>query len=850
MRRRAYLRSGRRAGGVLIVGLLAALVAGGSGGEAAELCNLKVVTDGNPDYTDLESLVHSATSNWPETKDKCWAMWYWNHIARRQTAPMILHGRELTDPIRQFNDYGYTMCSTVAGVNCGIWNAMGLEVKFWDISLHTVPEVGYDGRWHMYDSSLSAIYTLCDGKTIAGVEDIGAEGACEASGGRREAGHIARYHCLAATSRNGFLTGCDTIRSLEDEYRCFNPRGLKYRSYYNNWDLGHRSILNLREKESYTRYYHRLDAESASAEAQGGKRGDYRDDPAYYVPNESSGKDPEGANPRYRIRGNGLRRWTPELTAASLVREVQAMEGVRASEPAGIQPTRSGEPGWAVFKVEGTNVITSLKIEGSVTLEGAADSAWIEVSTTNGLRWEEAWRNTGTGEKAIDVKLIEPVNGAYEVLVRVTLATGAGCARLRSIGFEAVTQLNSKTLPRLRLGKNRVCVAAGEQTESIVVWPDLAGPGYRQWVVEKQNVRQPEQQGYLASLCAEEAGQEAHVIFRIDAPRPVTSLVYGGRYYNRARDGHIDQLHSFDGGKTWTESYRLSDTGQPWDVIHYETIDQVPPGTRSVLVQYRWNAAEAGPTACGLYAVRMEARHAPADPRRGPMEVTFTWNERQEDYTLVRRHHRQRVETLPSSYEVHVGGADHPVMESLDVGLAEAGGAAEAGRYGYGYSDGESLPGAQKHQDRWVTYGKNLAEGKPYRCTAPSRDNWEAGDPEGKILTDGIVGPPYTGGTAYRHGAMWSRGDSPSVTVDLGRVERCAAFRIQAGGYPWWDALAGEVRDRVEVLTSVDGEEYTSRGFFNFGLRWKDIPVNEMWPDEETLCAPNYTLVAREPAEA
>ena len=42
-------------------------------------------------------------------------MWYWNHIARRQTAPMILHGMELTDPIRQFNDYGYTMCSTIAG---------------------------------------------------------------------------------------------------------------------------------------------------------------------------------------------------------------------------------------------------------------------------------------------------------------------------------------------------------------------------------------------------------------------------------------------------------------------------------------------------------------------------------------------------------------------------------------------------------------------------------------------------------------------------------------------------------------------------------------------------------------
>jgi len=62
-----------------------------------------------------------------------------NHIARRQTAPIILHGMALTDPIRQFNDYGYTMCSTISGINCSIWDAMGLKAKYWDISNHTVP---------------------------------------------------------------------------------------------------------------------------------------------------------------------------------------------------------------------------------------------------------------------------------------------------------------------------------------------------------------------------------------------------------------------------------------------------------------------------------------------------------------------------------------------------------------------------------------------------------------------------------------------------------------------------------------------------------------------------------------
>jgi len=817
----------------------------------AQVYNLKVVTDGNPDYTDVGSMIHSATSNWTEAKDKCWALWYWNHIARRQTAPMILHGRELTDPVRQFNDYGYAMCSTVAGVNCGIWGAMGLNVKFWDISLHTVPEVEYDGRWHMYDSSLSAIYTLCDGTTIAAVEDIGAEGACPASGGKREPGHIAKYHCLAATSPNGFLTGCDTIRSLADEYRCFNPRGLKYRYYLNNWDLGHRYILNLREGEVYTRYYHRLDADSPDAVPQSDKRQDYRADPACFVPNESSGKDPEAVNPRYRIRGNGLREWMPALTAAAFAEGVYAMHGLTATDPAGVEPAETGRPGEVVFKVEGSNVMTSLAVKAAVLRRTSEDLAAIAVSTTNGLEWKEVWQAETTGEIPVDLRLVEPVNGAYDVLVRVTLMGRASPsdARLQSIAFEAVTQLNSKTLPRLRLGKNSVCVAAGEQSESIVLWPDLSSPGYKAFVVEEKNVVQPPQKSYLASLCAEKGGEDAYVVFRIDAPGDIAGVTYGGRYYNRGAEAQIDQLHSFDGGKTWIESYSLTDTTSPWDVIHYEKVDRVPAGTRSVLLKYRWNAANAGPAVCGLYAVRMEATHKPARVSREPMEVTFTWNERQEDYTTIQRSHRQLVDALPCSYEINVGGADHPVMESLRINLkgAPAGGQPPIE---YGYSDGRDVPNAQKFQDRWVTCGRNLAENKPYDCTVPSRDNWGAGDPDGKILTDGIVGPPYTGGVAYRYGAMWNKGDAPEVTVDLGQVEQCAAFRIQAGGYPWWDALEGEVRDEVEVETSIDGKQYASQGFFNFDLRWKDIPVNETWPDEETLRAPNYLLVPARPADA
>ena len=85
---------------------------------------------------------------------------------------MDRQGKALTDPIMQFNDYGYTMCSTISGINCSIWDYMGYKVRYYDLALHTVPEVYYDNGWHAYDNSLSAIYTLCDGKTVAGIEDI------------------------------------------------------------------------------------------------------------------------------------------------------------------------------------------------------------------------------------------------------------------------------------------------------------------------------------------------------------------------------------------------------------------------------------------------------------------------------------------------------------------------------------------------------------------------------------------------------------------------------------------------------------------------------------------------------
>ncbi len=803
----------------------------------AQICNLRVVTDASPDYTDLDSLVYSATSRWKTDAEKCWALFYWNHIGRRQTQPMELHGKAETDPIRQFNDYGYTMCSTISGINCAIWQHMGYPVRYYDIALHTVPEVFYDGRWHHYDNSLSVIYTLCDGRTIAGVEDIGKTLGCAASGGREEPGHIAIYHALNGTGPDGFLEGADTPRDLRHIGRdCFAPSALKYRYYFNDAERGHRCILNLREGETYSRFYRRLDP-AGTGEKQSS-------DPAYFVANgankDGTPRDPEAANYRYRIRGNGVRTFEPELTEDGLAGALHVGRNLRALNP-GLEPAGAGDAE-AVFKIEGANVIASTRITADLFTRGEADEATLSVSADNGMTWKDVCRAGTQGLNKVDLRLVDEVNGAYEALVRLLLRPRGqpSDAQLRNIRFDTITQVNGKTLPRLNLGRNTVYVGAGEQTQAIVLWPDLQGDRSRPWIVEKRNIRTREKhEGWNAVMNPDESG-EGHVVFRIDVPQDLCGIVQEARMYVREPGAAIDFEHSFDGGRTWTRSYSFADTHPPWDDYHREVTTHVPPGARSAWFKYRLRKA-------GLYSVRMEARHQPADARMDPLDVCFSWQERQEDYSLVGRTHTRRIERLPATYTLDVGGADHPVMEALSI---SRNGPPDSRMRG---DTDARIAGATKWVGRWVTCGTNFAQGRPYAVSVPpvpAEQSWGAGDPDGRKLTDGRVGSSYSGGTSYREGALWDKGNGPDITVDLGESRRLGAFRVHVHGYPAQDAIRGQVRDGVEVLVSGDGRDYRSVGRFDFRLRWKDIPVNFMWTDEETFAAHNHTLVLDQPVEA
>ncbi len=785
-----------------------------TGSLAADVCNIKVVSDSRPDFSDMESFLHSVTSPYETTDAQCKAIWRWLNRCRRQRPHPIVHGTPVHDPIMFFNDFGYSFCSDYAGINCGIWHSMGLPVRFWDIASHTVSECFYDGRWHMFDNSMSAYYTLCDGKTVAGVEDIGKSGACQASHGETEKAHIALVHCVGATSPYGFLTGADTQRSLRYEgAHCFNPNALKYRYYYNGFELGHRYVLNLRANETYTRYAAPL-----------GEASDY------YLPLEN-GKSPQGLE----TSGNGLWVFAPDLTKESTLDDLYGSTNVAPSE-AGLTLADASRPGEVIFRVNGANIVTSSNARLGLDLPGEEDICSLAVSTDHGHSWTDVWQSEAAGEQTAEVSL-DGVAGSHQFLVRFTLT---GRVVLKHVELRTVTQLNKLTLPILGLGRNTIDVVVGRPTETILFWPELQRNAFKESCFSSANVESGEASDWHGCLWLSEPGTGT-LVYELAAPGDMTELTYGGRFYNRAPKSSITLEHSTDEGKTWTEQWKLTDTEPPWDVVHFETV-KLPAGTRRALVRYTLTSAAAGAySGCSVYSVRTTVNYRPPEAVFEPLEVTYNWSElHQSEWT--ERSHSQPITEPRQRYFISVGGDDLPRTNWVRVNLNGA-----VSDVAYGYSDGVDLDAEPFVHKRHI-WGNNLALGKTYTFSVPSGDNWEGGDPEMTKLTDESVASTYGGGTTYREGPIWTPGRNPVITLDLKEAQELAAVRMHITGYPY-DLYAGPSCN-VEVLTSLDGEAFVSQGTMTTRMRHKDVDGNFVMPEHGSFQSWVFPLIFEEPAEA
>jgi hypothetical protein len=107
-------------------------------------------------------------------QEKAIAAWKTVVMFQHQDSPpreYLQNEEDLHDPIKLFNVYGYAMCCNASCAIEALTRHAGLQARGWGINGHSVPEVFYDGGWHLFDASLINYFPKADGK-VASVEEI------------------------------------------------------------------------------------------------------------------------------------------------------------------------------------------------------------------------------------------------------------------------------------------------------------------------------------------------------------------------------------------------------------------------------------------------------------------------------------------------------------------------------------------------------------------------------------------------------------------------------------------------------------------------------------------------------
>lgn len=751
---------------------------------AAQVFNLRLVTDNQPDYTDMDSFVDSSTKMWQMPEEKAVAVWRWGRRSRHQLSCSREGAKYIMDPILNYNSYGALNCGIISGLNLCSWLKLGYQARYIQLGDHTVSQVSWDDgkTWHLFDSSMSIFCYNHEGQ-IASCEEIKEAHGCELSGGKIEPGHYYLYHPAPQCASH---IGPDGWRSASDcPVECERTLAHGAESYTDGFSVdngcqfalyGHRYTLNLRPNESYTRFWTPLD---------NGHLGGGNKSPDYFRP-LPNGKEPDGQDNICNLRSNGEWVFEPDFSARDCEELFYDSSGIRLSKTSPrLRGAQAGLTNSVVFQVSAANIITSMRIEADGQRANAADVLRILVSRNAGIRWQEVWNSATCGRQSIQVKLREEVGGTPFCWIKVEMLASRSSADvgLDRLKVRTTTLVNRLNLPALTSGSNIVQLRADAQADTLELWPALHDNLYKETVFAEDGIfsaKEPDGH-YKATLGSGVNNKECSATWRVQAPTDILDVSYVVIATCRTPKQWVSLQHSWD-GEHFAEFHRHKDDGFPLDrrIEHIFTGAEVPKGARQAFFRaVCFTPSGAGTyTMAGIQDLLVRVHRKPRAETFKPFEVTYNWTEHRENADVIRSH-TELVRKLPYRYVVNVAGKRDPSMNRVRLNLA--GFRPDKGAEGYGYSDRMDVgPGDERHPVvyRW---GSNLALGATYTASRPSSPESKNPDTDGRELTNGKIIPPtdYVIDKSVQPAtAFWGAGEPVVFVVDLGSNQPVAAVRV------------------------------------------------------------------------
>src|SRR5579862_7839479 len=130
------------------------------------VANVKVLSNNIEDVSSIEAWKKSFIKDGMSDDEKAKAVWT-TVVKFRQQCPspreyLFSGDGEVHDPIKTFNVYGYGICCCASSNIEALSRYAGLSARGWGINCHSVPEIGYDNAWHLFDASLICYFPKAD----------------------------------------------------------------------------------------------------------------------------------------------------------------------------------------------------------------------------------------------------------------------------------------------------------------------------------------------------------------------------------------------------------------------------------------------------------------------------------------------------------------------------------------------------------------------------------------------------------------------------------------------------------------------------------------------------------------